>query len=85
MSMVDRSWQERAACRREDAETFFSIEPEAVHRALALCARCEVREACLAQAMARRETFGVWGGTTETERRRIFRRERHHRRRETAA
>lgn len=77
MSMPDRSWQERAACQDRDAETFFSIEPAAVRRALALCARCDVRAECLAQAMARREIFGVWGGTTETERRREFRRRRH--------
>lgn len=88
MSVPERIWQERAACRNEDAELFFCVEPESVRHALAVCAGCEVREACLAQAMAARETFGVWGGTTETERRRIFRRERRERReerRETAA
>ncbi|MEX2620308.1 MAG: WhiB family transcriptional regulator [Egibacteraceae bacterium] len=84
MSMPDRSWQERAACARSDAETFFSIEPDVVRQALALCARCEVRETCRAEALARREIFGVWGGTTETERRRIFRRERRRRRRDAA-
>lgn len=82
MSIADRTWQERAACREHDAETFFCAEPDSVHRALALCARCEVREPCLAQAMTRREIFGVWGGTTETERRRTF---RNARRRDNAA
>lgn len=91
MSVPDRSWQHRAACRNENAELFFCVEPEPVRQALAICAVCEVREPCLTQAMADRETFGVWGGTTETERRRIFRRERRERReqregrRETAA
>lgn len=85
MSIPDRNWHERAACRDRDAEMFFCLEPESVRRALALCGRCEVREACLAQALARREVFGIWGGTTETERRRIFRRQRRGSRRETAA
>lgn len=73
MSIPDRSWQDRAACRDHDVETFFHVEPEPVRRALEICAGCEVREACLDQAMAHREIFGVWGGTTETERRRMFR------------
>ncbi|HVL97936.1 MAG TPA: WhiB family transcriptional regulator [Egibacteraceae bacterium] len=85
MSMPDRSWQERAACRERDAEVFFCVEPQAVEFALSVCATCAVREPCLAQAMATREVFGVWGGTTETQRRRIFRRERRERRRDTAA
>lgn len=85
MTMPDRSWQTRAACRDHDAELFFRVEPETVRRALRICARCEVRDPCRAQAMAHREMFGVWGGTTETERRRIFRRERRERRRDNAA
>jgi WhiB family transcriptional regulator, redox-sensing transcriptional regulator len=82
MSMPDRTWHERAACRDRDAETFFCVDPESVRQALDLCAQCAVRDTCRAQALARREMFGVWGGMTETERRRIFRRER---RRDTAA
>lgn len=73
---ADRSWQLRAACHDHDAELFFSIEPLAVQTALEVCASCEVRAACLQQAMAAREYFGVWGGTTETERRRVFRQQR---------
>lgn len=42
----------------------------------AICAECPIREACLADAMARRERFGLWGGLTPIERRRIERRER---------
>lgn len=85
MSLPDRSWQERAACRDEDAELFFRIDAESVSRALAVCAVCTVRKSCLTQAMTDRETFGVWGGTTETERRRAFRRQRRQRRQDTAA
>lgn len=42
----------------------------------ALCDVCPIREACLAQAMERRERYGLWGGLIPIERRRIERRER---------
>ena len=72
----DRSWQLRAACRAHEAELFFAVDSESVCAALAVCESCEVRDPCLAQAMACQEHFGVWGGTTETERRRVFRQQR---------
>ena len=76
MSEADLDWQEHAACRTARLELFYSGEEEDTRRALAICERCEVRVACLEFAMAHREHFGVWGGTTERERRRIFRRQR---------
>lgn len=75
-SSPDRSWQLRAACRTSDAELFFAVDAESVGAALAVCDACEVRAPCLALAMVNREHFGVWGGTTETERRRVFRQQR---------
>lgn len=78
--MDEMDWQGRAACRGRDTDLFYDNDEIGVRRALMICADCEVRDPCLAQAMARREVFGVWGGTTETERRRIFRRERRGRR-----
>ena len=44
--------------------------------AKAICADCPVRQACLEHALAHREREGVWGGTTERERRRIVRQRR---------
>lgn len=79
--MDDTSWQDRAACRGHDTDLFYDCEEIAVRRALALCDRCEVRDPCRAQALDHRERFGVWGGTTETERRRVYRREGRERRR----
>lgn len=78
--MGETSWQDRAACRDRDTDLFYDCDEIGMRRALAVCAGCEVRDECLAAAMTRREVFGVWGGTTETERRRIFRRERRERR-----
>lgn len=86
--MVDDSWQDRGACRDYDVELFYSLEELDVQTAVSICAECPVRLECLNHAMTTREHFGVWGGTTETERRRIFRRERRRRtaeRRKTAA
>jgi WhiB family redox-sensing transcriptional regulator len=44
--------------------------------AIAVCGTCDVRIACLEHALASREKEGVWGGTTERERRRIIRQRR---------
>lgn len=72
---IERSWQRLAACRDADVELFYREDEPAEDAALELCAMCDVRGACLAAAMARREAFGVWGGTRGRERRRLFRRE----------
>lgn len=74
--MADERWVDRAACRGASVELFYSTEEDDVRRALSICAECPVRLPCRARAMAEREVFGVWGGTTEAERRRIFRRQR---------
>jgi WhiB family redox-sensing transcriptional regulator len=76
-------WYDQAACRGQDVELFYAEEPGAMARALRICASCPVREPCHQTAMAQREAFGVWGGTPERLRRRIFRREDRIRRRET--
>jgi WhiB family transcriptional regulator, redox-sensing transcriptional regulator len=52
-------WQERAACG-SDPESFF--DPKRADDALAVCARCEVRDPCAAYAEANDEQFGIWGG-----------------------
>lgn len=71
--MIEMDWQVRAACRTEPIEHFYSAEPEAVRAAIGLCRRCPVRMTCLEAAVSRGEWFGVWGGTTERERRRMIR------------
>lgn len=77
--MHDSSWSLRAACRGQSVELFYSLDEADIERALALCAGCPVREPCLEVATAEREQFGVWGGTTEAQRRRAMRRERRQR------
>ena len=72
-------WRHRAACLEEDPELFFPIGtsgPALVQagEAKAVCAGCEVRERCLAWALATGQDHGVWGGLDEEERRALKRR-----------
>jgi WhiB family redox-sensing transcriptional regulator len=66
-------WQERAACFGVDPDVFFPTTEEEASPALAHCTGCGIREECLAWALKNGERYGVWGGTTEQERRRITR------------
>ncbi|POX46094.1 WhiB family transcriptional regulator [Streptomyces sp. Ru71] len=73
------NWREHAACRHEDPDLFFPIGtsgPSLVQteQAKAVCRGCPVREPCLRFALDTDQTIGVWGGTSETERRALRRR-----------
>jgi WhiB family redox-sensing transcriptional regulator len=68
------AWQERSACYGLDPEIFFPTSEEEAGLALSYCAACPVREICLEWAIQNGERYGVWGGTTEQERRRLMRR-----------
>jgi WhiB family redox-sensing transcriptional regulator len=70
----ERPWMVFAACRDADPAVFFPTTRDAVDEALAICATCPVRSDCLDYAVDARERFGVWGGTTEKQRRRLLRR-----------
>jgi WhiB family transcriptional regulator, redox-sensing transcriptional regulator len=76
--MSATTWRKQAACRGLDVEAFYPVsEDEAdAAEAKAICAECPVRQACLEHALANREREGVWGGSTERERRRIVRQRR---------
>jgi WhiB family redox-sensing transcriptional regulator len=65
-------WHVRGACKGE-TEAFFSYDEEVVAQAVAICEGCPVRQECLETALADRNLFGVWGGTTQAERRRMHR------------
>ncbi|GGS09007.1 transcriptional regulator WhiB [Streptomyces humidus] len=72
-------WREHAECRTEDPDLFFPIGTSGpallqTEQAKAVCRRCPVREPCLEWAMETDQTLGVWGGTSETERRALKRR-----------
>lgn len=72
MDLFDRpAWQARAACRGLDTDLFFTDRGESTAAAKAVCAGCNVRSECLAYAQAKAERFGIWGGLSERQRRRI--------------
>jgi len=73
---MSATWRKHAACQGIDPEIFYPVADEEADAAKAICAVCTVREACLEHALAHREREGVWGGTTERERRRIHRQRR---------
>lgn len=65
------SWKLQARCRDADPELFFPDKGAPVREARALCNVCPVREECLQHALDNDETFGIWGGLTLRERRRL--------------
>lgn len=64
-------WIDRAACAGVDPELFFPDRGESTAPAKAVCAGCPVRAECLDHALVNVERFGIWGGTSERERRAI--------------
>lgn len=69
----DDEWQERALCAQTDPEAFFPEKGGSTREAKRICLGCEVKDACLDYALAHDERFGIWGGLSERERRRIKR------------
>jgi WhiB family redox-sensing transcriptional regulator len=69
----DANWGDRAVCKSADPDELF-VEGAAQNRAKVVCTACPVRTECLAYALDHRIEHGVWGGTTERERRALLRR-----------
>lgn len=67
-------WQERALCAQTDPEAFFPEKGGSTREAKKVCTGCEVRAECLEYALAHDERFGIWGGLSERERRKLKRR-----------
>lgn len=77
-------WASQGACQRSDPELFFPVTPTGpaavqIAQAKDVCACCPVRRECLEFALESGQKFGVWGGTTEDERRTLRRRLLSHR------
>jgi WhiB family redox-sensing transcriptional regulator len=66
-------WQERANCLGVDPDLFFPERGASTREAKGVCKGCEVRLECLEYALAQGEKFGIWGGLSERERRRVRR------------
>lgn len=74
MSIDPEAWRADAACRDTPHVDFFPGLGETTLPAKAVCETCLVRAECLQYALANEEMFGIWGGTSERQRR-IMRRE----------
>jgi WhiB family transcriptional regulator, redox-sensing transcriptional regulator len=66
-------WQDRASCHGIDPDIFFPTSEEEAGPALTYCGGCAIRAECLAWALKNGERYGVWGGLTEQQRRRLHR------------
>jgi WhiB family redox-sensing transcriptional regulator len=64
-------WQERALCAQTDPEAFFPEKGGSTREAKRVCLGCDVRSECLEYALGHDERFGIWGGLSERERRRL--------------
>jgi WhiB family transcriptional regulator, redox-sensing transcriptional regulator len=72
-------WMAKAACRGVAVDLFFPDRGATTREAKEVCRGCEVREECLEYSLGSApEKFGIWGGMSERERRRM-RRERRQR------
>lgn len=70
---MDNKWMQAALCRDQPPSHFFPSDGVGVEVARRLCESCPVKARCLEYALVERIDHGVWGGTSERERRRILR------------
>ena len=68
------SWQTDSLCAQTDPEAFFPEKGGSTRDAKKICTSCEVRNQCLEYALANDERFGIWGGLSERERRKLRKR-----------
>jgi WhiB family redox-sensing transcriptional regulator len=69
-------WRGQAACRDTDPDLFFPVGTtgpalEQIATARAVCEACPVQEPCLEFALLTNQDSGIWGGTSEDERRKL--------------
>ena len=65
------AWRAYGACRLHPEIDFFPARGHSTAEAKAICAGCPVRDICLEVALNNGEKFGIWGGLSERERRRL--------------
>lgn len=68
---MSTAWLSEAACRGMSADLFFPERGESTRESKDACAECPVTAECLDFALVGSEKFGVWGGMSERQRRRI--------------
>ncbi|MES2171354.1 MAG: WhiB family transcriptional regulator [Actinomycetota bacterium] len=68
------AWQSDSLCAQTDPEAFFPEKGGSTRDAKKICTSCEVRAQCLEYALKNDERFGIWGGLSERERRKLRKR-----------
>ncbi len=68
------AWQSDSLCAQTDPEAFFPEKGGSTREAKKICAACEVKAQCLDYALTNDERFGIWGGLSERERRKLRKR-----------
>jgi WhiB family redox-sensing transcriptional regulator len=79
VSTENDRWREYASCRDTDPDLFFPVGTtgpaiEQIANAKSVCDSCEAKDPCLDYALTTNQDSGIWGGTSEEERRQIRRR-----------
>ena len=78
LSIERDEWREFSACRDTDPDLFFPVGTtgpaiEQIETAKAVCRACDVQKDCLDYALTTNQDSGIWGGTSEEERRTVRR------------
>jgi WhiB family redox-sensing transcriptional regulator len=78
LSIERDDWRDHSACRDTDPDLFFPVGTtgpaiEQIDTAKAVCRQCDVQKDCLDYALATNQDSGIWGGTSEEERRALRR------------
>jgi WhiB family redox-sensing transcriptional regulator len=71
LSGGDGRWQDLALCAQVDPDLFFPNKGGSTRDAKGVCSRCEVKAECLADALANDDRFGIRGGLSERQRRKL--------------
>ncbi len=76
LTLESHEWRRGAACRDTDPDLFFPVGTtgpaiEQIDTAKAVCRACDAQGACLEFALATNQDSGIWGGTSEDERRKL--------------
>ena len=80
LSLADApdTWRDESACRDTDPDLFFPVGTtgpaiEQIANAKSVCGTCDVKQPCLEFALSTNQDSGIWGGTSEEERRKLRR------------
>ena len=76
LTLASDEWRRVSACRDTDPDLFFPVGTtgpaiEQIENAKAVCDSCEAQTECLEYALATNQDSGIWGGTSEEERRKL--------------